>query len=257
MINLMKKHGKWIFAILAAFLMVTFSVRNPFSGTQTQDQEYGRLNGKKVTAGQITGANREIQLLGQFGLMQDVLPLVQDQNEVDRGTHWFLLVQEAVKEGFEISPSEISAAEQEVAAETLTKTLDTMGLARQDLDICIAHGLLIRKMTTLALASIPIPVPQLEFSANEELSAVRIQYVMIDGKKSTYRVGAATVATTQPTDTDIQRQFDLYKDVIATPYPADTSIAPPQAATGQPPLIDGHHFPFGYKYPDRHEGGIP
>jgi hypothetical protein len=53
----------------------------------------------------------------------------------------------------------------------------------------------------------------------------------------------------EPTPEQITKQFGLYKDISPTPPPptaASNTESPPM-----PPTIEGHQYPFSYKYPDR------
>ena len=51
-----------------------------------------------------------------------------------------------------------------------------------------------------------------------------------------------------PTEEQIKKQFELYKNVVATPQAATAEQA---ENLPTPPTIDGHTYPFGYTYPDR------
>jgi hypothetical protein len=236
----MKVHGKTILAVLGAFLMLTFTLPTFFKGLQDNGNvEVGRLDGKKVTASQISEANRELLILRQFGILPQLSYFFGDESDTDRGTHWFLLLHEATKMGIVASDAEINAAFSALLASGVTNEqfeaqLKASGLSQHDLRYCVAHGIMVFKDAILAAGGSQVPVPEVEYFANEELSTVRMQYATIDGTR-----GWKNAA--QPTEEQIKKQFELYKDVVAT-LPDATTL---------PPVIDGHTYPFGYKYPDR------
>jgi hypothetical protein len=234
--NIMKVHGKAILAVLGAFLMLTFTLPTFFKGLQDTDTEVGRLDGKKVTASQISEANREFEILRNFGILPQLSEILGDESDTDRGTHWFLLLHEASKEGIVASDADINAAfsATQLSDAELDDRLKKTSMSQHDLRFCVAHGIMVFKDAILAAGGAQVPVPEVEFFANEDLSTVRMQYATIDGTTGWKNAP-------QPTDDQIKKQFDLYKDVIPM-LPEATTL---------PPVIDGHTFPFGYKYPDR------
>ncbi len=238
MTNLMKKHGKTILAVLGAFLMLTFTLPSFLKNLQGDngDIEVGRLEGKKVRAADISEAGREFDILRRFGMLPQLGDIFGNESDTDRATHWFLLLHEATKQGIVATDTDISQAfaETHMSDADLETQLKNIGLSQHDLRACVAHGIMVLKDAILAAGSPQIPVPELEYFANEELSTVRLQYAIIDGTQ-----GWKNAA--QPTAAEINKQFDLYKDTIAT-LPDATAL---------PPVIDGHTYPFGYKYPDR------
>ncbi len=235
--NLMKNYGKGILAVLGAFLMLTFTLPTFMKNMQDPGTgEVGRLNGKKVTFAEVTQAMRELSLLRSFQVVPQALSLVREENETDRGTHWFLLVREASQSGIVAADAEIrdAVAATNLPADELASRLNDAGLSQQDLRGCVAHAIMVWKEAILAAVGAQTPAPEIEYLANEELSTVRMKYVQIDGTDGWSK-------QPQPTEEQIKKQFDLYKDIVAT-QPGTDAL---------PPLIDSHTYPFGYKYPDR------
>ena len=235
--NLMKDYGKYILAVLGVVLMMTFTLPSYLKNAQDPgNREVGCLNGKKITATEAIEASREMQILAKFQVLPQVLGLVREENDVDRGTHWLLLLREASDAGIVASDAEIRQA---VAAGQLTETefqalLKDSGLSQQDLRGCVARGLMILKSVSLAALAAQTPVPEVEYLANEELSTIRMQYAMMDGTRDWAK-------QPQPGDDQVRKQYELYKDIVATPIGSEA----------MPATIDGHTYPFGYKYPDR------
>ncbi len=94
---------------------------------------------------------------------------------------------------------------------------------------------MILKDVGLAALGRRLPSRKSNIFANEELSTIRMQYAVI-GRHA--RLGEAAAS---PAMINIRKQYELYKDIVATPVGSDSP----------PPTIDGHTYPFGYKYPDR------
>ncbi|HUO08256.1 MAG TPA: hypothetical protein VM008_08160 [Phycisphaerae bacterium] len=265
--SLVKKHGKTILAILGAFLMITFLVPSVVRNSNDVGAlEVGRLNGKKVLNREIQSANFDLTVLARFGYLGDpytpglltigsgpsgyvnvpvayLYDLGNDTHSVERGTHWFLLLQEARNVGLIPNQAEITERvnqrfpDHDKLIEILYKVNN---ITENDFRNAIGDALIIRNRAMLLTRSIPVSVPELEFYSNESFSQAQVDYTQLDAARDFADAPA-------PTPDQIQKQFDAYKSIIATPPSSPDSTTPPATL----PTINGHKFPFGYKYPDR------
>jgi hypothetical protein len=64
-------------------------------------------------------------------------------------------------------------------------------------------------------------------------------------------MGGGWEKSPEPSDDQVKKQFELYKDIVPTPIPAVVKEDMMQQPTPMPPTVNGHTYPFGYKYPDR------
>ena len=259
---ILQRHGKIIMTILGVVLMFVFAL--PAFRTKSDDERsreaIGTLNGRKVTAEMITQAQRELDLLERFPAAShgtgSFVSFLRHPNfwrtafalqsfagqDREQGLYWYLLREDARKY-IAVSVSEAD----------LTNLLAEMGLTDRDVDTALGVG---GRQNSNGLPGIitdlemvesylefllqqPRPVAAIELSADAELKKVQVSFAAFDGVQD-WQKGV------EPTDDQIKKQFDLYKGVLRTPIPEDpTSLGP------QPQEIAGHHYPFGYKYPDR------
>ncbi len=272
--NLLKKHSKTIFAVLGAFLMLTFTLPSVLKNNgDVSNVEVGRLDGKKVTNGSIQSASSDINVLARYGLLGSfnahlpsnismspgILTIGPAPNpygmqlyknvpiaylseaggtthDTERGTHWFLLFTEAQKLGLLADPAEISgwASSVEVDHDKLIQLLYKDNITESQFRGAIAQAIMIRNLAQHTMQGFPPSVPGIELLATENLATVSVDYAALDATKDFAKFP-------EPTADQIQKQFDTYKSVLAT-YPGSST---------KPATIDGHEYPFGYKYPDR------
>jgi hypothetical protein len=267
--HLMRRHGKIIMTVITAGLMLVFVVQTATTGRDSGSSgsvERGKLNGKKVLARDLNGAANDLSLLGNFVvqipsmgergmfpllrfLVDPRIPMPRDEDE--RTVYWFLCQEEARKYGIAISEDEITqtvtALREQfgVDEENTNRQLTALSRTPGDLRTAIRHARMIARLAELAVTSTVVSLPQVEFDADRSLSQANISVAMVDGSKDWEK-------SPEPTPEQIQKQFALYKDVSPTvaPPPASSGTEPP-APPVLPPTIEGHEYPFGYKYPDR------
>ena len=273
--NLLKKHSKTIFAVLGAFLMLTFTLPTVLkNGGDAGGLEVGRLNGKKVINNSIQSASANVNILAQFGLLGRVDPRLRSDitlsrgllsigdpiptpygvqffknvpiaylneaggssHDTERGTHWFLLFTEAQRLGILADPGEIAAYLPPAGPDhdQFVQKLYKSNVTEAEFRGAIAEALMIRNLAQLTMRGMPPSVPGIELFANEQLATISVDYATLDAARDFAKFP-------DPTPDQIQKQFDTYKSVLATAPDGPTRPAP----------IDGHTYPFGYKYPDR------
>lgn len=240
MTGAMRKYGKYILAFLGVVLAVAW-VGNVGSGKGGQDNssgyERGKLDGKSITNRDIHNAEQEFQLLGKIGLTQ--YGLEQMLNEKNRPEHWFLLTREARRNGISTTELEISNTMTRLglADEELQKFLTESGASEKYLRKALGDLLAVNKLIDTSIASVPVSLPQLKHMAADTRSTVQISYARLSAAKglSTFLAPGSNDA---PTEDAIRQQFENYRNVLL-----EDGV--------QPPLVQGHRYPFGYKWPDR------
>jgi hypothetical protein len=259
----MRKHGKVLLAIFGSLLMIVFVL--PQFGSNAQDPQNfvrGKLNGKKVLNRDINAHGYAVMVLQNFRtpvtlpnwgtvpipLIYQYAPFITPNQDL-QATHWYLLLKEAETYGIGVTEQEVTTVVSSMnmtEAEfntAFTALRITPGILRQ----AIREGLIVNKLQTITMNATQISLPEIEYRANLDLSRIKIAYATLDGTKDWQ-------SAPNPTDEQIKKHFDIYKDTLPTdartaPKPADPRQPAPAAPV--PPTIDGHAYPFGYKHPDR------
>jgi len=259
---ILQRHGKIIMTVLGIALMFIFALptfRGPDTNRSTMAA--GTLNGHKVTGDDVDFARAELALLQQLRLF-DLSPLYSQAGYVvnmmvpedsERPVYWYLLCKEASRYGTSyISDADARQRLTDIgySEADIAKVLHDVGLGPRELGPALSNLENVANYLQF-LANLPRPVSAMELSADRELSKLQVAYAILD-------VGKGWEQAPAPTDEQITKQFNLYKDVIRTPIPpltptttapsAESPVTPPPPL---PPLVDGHNYPFGYKYPDR------
>jgi hypothetical protein len=244
----LRRYGKIIMTFLGIVLMIVFVLPTFNQQRDNSGDTVGKLNGARVRNLDVQSAAGELQLIR--ALHRDIFLMDLDLDERHPPVHWMLLVKEAEKYGFgNIAPT-YAEIEQSlgqgyppyipgISPSELQATLRAMHAGENDLIVTFAHLSMIQQLRAFAL-NLPQPVAAVELLADQELTKVKVAYATFDATKDIKDASA-------PGPEAMQKQFDLYKGVVRTPIPTNPN-------TPLPPLpkeINGHHFPFGYKYPDR------
>lgn len=248
--ELFRKHGKWILAILGVVLMISWS---SMPGTKSdQDRgssEIGRRHGSKVTQADLNRASFDVSVLRRFGEVRPesrfaALPQEEFYNFVTNTLnrrqpelHLYLLLEEAKKYSLTATPDEINTiiSRMGLSQANFDSLFKSFNLDATSLKIAIHDYLVVTKLTDLAYGALRPSLPELKHMAADTRSQVAVNYLTLDARAPTL-----VAPPLMPTEADLQAQFAAYKDV-----------APNLDPKAQPPLINGHRFPFAYKYPDR------
>jgi hypothetical protein len=249
----MKDYGKGIMAVLGVVLMLAFALPTVFNGQGDAGTVVrGQLGGKKVMNREILSAQNDIQVLEAFrlGILfmyresldgRELLRLALDPR--DPATHLYLLLTEAQRYGLSASDEEINSVIRDhqvepgvpLTADELRTRLEKLGIPEITLREAIRHALIVRKLGQMGMEAVHVTVPELETLADSSLSRVVVDYAVMDANLGWE--GAAA-----PTPAAVEKQFNLYKDVVPLAQ---------QDPGSAPVMIDRHTYPFGYKYPDR------
>lgn len=268
-----RKWGKYYLAVMSVFLMVAFAmptISNQAGGGS--NAEIGRLNGKKVPASELRLSAYEVGMLrrlimadarlkiptdiaGVFlannifeigsaidsplrweSVQRRLTVLLASLNDREPELHFYLLQQEAIKQGMYATEQEVSNF---IAASPLTrdaaalhKFMEEHQVTEDRLRRVVGHGLAVLKLIDLANEAIQPSLPEIEHLAVESRSQVRVDYAVLDAALHYHKMP-------EPTDAQLKAHFDKYKSVLA------------RDARTNPPVIDGRKLPFGYKWPDR------
>jgi len=242
-----KKYGKLIMVIFSSALMITF-VMNSFSkggGSDPTTIIKGTLNGHKISQADLYRPTQDLEILdrlvaqakspfNELGMDMYVLRSTLDHNQ--RYLHMYLLLEEARKYGLVISPDEVDQVLRDlgISDEDYRSFLEANRLSHALVRRAIADVLAIRRLDAFAADTLAISVPQLEHLAVDTTAELQVRYVQLT-------TASAAKLDWVPAPAAQEQQFADYKGVL----PATA------ADSATPPLIAGHHYPFGYKYPDR------
>ncbi len=266
MTHIFRKYGKAIMTVFSCVLMLTFAVNSlsKGGGRSMQDTVKGTLDGKKVTVADLNRASLDLDVLQnllrlsdsprdpRYGIPDNDLgaALFTLSNMLDpheKYLHMYLLLTEAEKYGFIIPTDEVDHILQDAKVEgtdnpenggtKYAKFLSDSNIGDYVVRRAITDVLSIFKLRSSAEETLPVSVPELQHLAVDTSATMQVRYLVLDTKNAD-----AEKKDYKPAVADQEKQFAAYKGVL----PLD-----PEDTTTQPPLIGGHHYPFGYKYPDR------
>ncbi len=221
--------------VLSIVLMFVFALPT-FKGATKSDMDkavVGYIGKKKVTHDDQTRSNNELQFMRETGLFrhpayQFLVQRVKDES--DLWLYWMLIKEEAKKYASPIATQEdINEA----------AGIDIGSHSPHDVELVLGNLRCVAEYADF-LARLPRPSSEVELQADRVLRKVRVWYLTLDATRDWEQVA-------DPTDAQIQAQFNNYKSIVRTSIPA--ADEPPRI----PPDKAGHHFPFGYKYPDEVE----
>jgi hypothetical protein len=246
--SVLRRHGKIIMTILGVVLMIVFALPAFNQQRDMSGDTVGKLNGTRIRNLDVQGAAGELALLK--ALRRDLFIMDLDLDERHPPIHWLLLVKEAEKYGFGSNIPSFEEIEESlgqgfppyippISKGELDTLLRSMHAGREHVVTTFAHLAMIQQLRAFAL-NLPQPVSAVELLADEQLTKVKVAYATLDAAKD-IKDGAVPGADA------LQKQFDTYKGVVRTPVPSNPSAPLPPL----PKEINGHRFPFGYKYPDR------
>lgn len=246
----MRKYGKVILAVLGVVLMVIWMLPNKggHEGADLSKVEVGKLGGVTVTEADLYRARNDILVLQLFGerLQAARLPsgygLLRFVSELDpqhQQLHLYLLLREAQKYNL-WNPAQISNLDE------INQFIANMGLQQNQIEAiltsqhvdppifrnAIADFLTVERLNQLAYSTLQPSLPEIRHLGTALHSLVSVRYASLDASKPVAGLPAPTAA-------EIETQFNLYKEVL----PPEAGITPAE--------IQGHRYPFGYKYPDR------
>jgi len=262
--TILQKHGKIIMAILGVILMFVFALPT-FRGMSAEDlanMKVATLNGRKVTNQDVRSAEGELGMLFGLNLLGSRTQLGYSGSpdferstivisqfggeEQDRATYWMLLTEEASHYAFtSVSPEEVhravaTAVPPEEVDPIINKVLKDHGTGMLSIQVALSHLEMVEQYLSFLMSMGPRPITAYELRGDEDLRKVNLKFAAIDGTTGWVQASA-------PAADQLGKQFDLYKHTVRMPMPpADAESPGPQ-----PAAIDGHNYPFGYKYPDR------
>jgi hypothetical protein len=327
--ELLKKHGKIIMTIVSVALMFVFAMpafQQNRSRTDIDKEAVGWIDGKKVSRDDLARASAELQILQEFGFLPPGWIENQSGEDNQPAMYWILVTKEAERYAYNpISPEAavtqaVENLKQKDPSIDAAKVNDRLQSEFHNANSVTLAQVVSRFQMFLSyrrmLSNMPVPVSQMELSADRELRKVEVQYVPVAAARDWQKIPDARVTPEQ-----LKTQFEAYKDTLATPIPVAPQDAPyflgldqddiglyaligypddinnaahvhqneiipwdgskVEQILGQgflvlsgggrpnltpvqigmdlhgqliaplPPEINGHHFPFGYKQPDR------
>ena len=229
-------------AVLGVLLMVTFLVGYSYqSGMGGTGDAFvlGRLHGQPLTKGKLTQARIDIRVLRNLPALADMglYPMWLSQRSQTRAAvQFYLLLKEAQAAGFFPDIGDINLL---VKQKTLRKQIGELlannsNFAQPNVVQALEDLTTIDQLQVFIGGACRPSAPQLAHFVSELGTSVKVRYA---------RMRATDTAGSMPTPgmAELQHLFAAYRTTL--PWTADSPT--------RPPLINGHRYPFGYRYPDR------
>lgn len=233
--KLMRKYSKPLMAFFGVLLMVTFLVGYTFtSGLGSRENGFilGSLNGESITTGSLTQVRIDLRILHYLRLR----PLwLSNRNGSNGPLQFYLLLDEARRSGFQASPDQVRSdlknkqllSAVQALAESTQYAFPAVAKALEDMDT-------VNNMVNFVSGAALPSRPQVLHFMSRLFSSVKVVYVRLNAVDGVDHVPA-------PSKGLLTKLFAAYRNVL--PWTAGSSVPPP--------LINGHHYPFGYRFPDR------
>lgn len=241
--NFFRKYGKWMLPVLGVVLMILWLGPQPGSGGGNGAKvTIGDLNGTEVTNADLDQTKFDLELLMNvrragfqvYGgdIARQLRSFgIHDRLDPDRPDLHFFLLQHEARNNYNLTASELEV--DDVLRQIPRDILQTAGLVdSRPLREAIRHALVVEKLDNLALPALEPSLPEIKQTAADMGSRAAARYVLLNAQN-------VPPGAPEPTAAEIAAHFDRYKNVL------------PETARTNPPEIDGHRFPFGYKMPDR------
>jgi hypothetical protein len=237
----MRKYSKPMMAVLGVLLMVTFLVGYSYqSGMGGSGDAFvlGKLNGQPLTKGALTQARIDIRILrnlpalGEMGLY----PMWLSRHSDTRAAiQFYLLLREARESGFFPDIGDINLlVKQKTLRKQIGELLANSNFAQPNVVQALEDLTTIDQLQVFIGGACRPSSPQLAHFISELGTSVQVRYA---------RMRASDTAGSMPAPgaAQLQSLFAAYRATL--PWG--------QGSPTPPPLINGHRYPFGYRYPDR------
>ena len=234
MYHLLKQHRRHLLAIATALLMVAFLL--PLRNTGGNDFVIGEVYGKSLHASEVQRTNyfwnllrQKIYVQSQMGLMpvgyelgQYAVQQIEEKSEL-----FALLVAEAHKQGAYVSDEMLREKHQSLIFAPDLNMADPA--VANNVNGALRDLLMVEQAFDRALSAIRVSAPMRDHEIATRMQQVKLAVV-------DFRAADFMNQVPQPTNDQLQQQFDKYKDVLPP--------APGQSAKDNP-------FGFGYRFSDR------
>ncbi len=233
--KLMRKYSKPLMAFFGVLLMVTFLVGYTFTsglGSRGNGFILGSLNGRSITTGSLTQVRIDLRILRYLRLRPLWLGGRSDSND---SLQFYLLLNEARASGFQASPDQVRSELRnkqlltvvQHLADTTQYAFPAIAQALDDLDT-------VNNMVNFVSGAAMPSRPQVLHFMSRLFSTVKVVYVQLRAANAVDHVPA-------PSQAALTRLYQAYRHVF--PWTPGSSAPPP--------LINGHRYPFGFRFPDR------
>ncbi len=233
--KLMRKYSKPLMAFFGVLLMVTFLVGYTFtSGLGSRENGFilGSLNGRSITTGSLTQVRIDLRILQYLRLRP---PWLGDRSNSNDSLQFYLLLNEARANGFQASPDQVRS---ELRNKQLLAAVQNLADSTQYAFPAIAQAMddmdTVNNMVNFVSGAAQPSRPQVLHFMSRLFSTVKVVYVRLRAVNAVDHVPV-------PSQGALTRLYQAYCHVF--PW-APGSSAPP-------PLINGHRYPFGFRFPDR------
>ncbi|MGC9259585.1 MAG: hypothetical protein ACP5I8_05815 [Phycisphaerae bacterium] len=239
--KLMRKYSKPMMAFLGVLLMVTFLVGYSYqSGMGGSGDAFvlGKIHGRPLTKGDLTTARIDIRILRNLPALADtgLYPMwLSRRSDTRAAIQFYLLLREARQAGFFPDTNDINfLVQQKTLRQEIGQLLANSNFAQPNVIAALEDLTTIDQMQLFISGAGMPSSPQLAHFISELGTSVQLRYVRMEASDT-------AGSMPPPTAAQLQNLFNTYQSTL--PWNS-TSPTPP-------PLINGHRYPFGYRYPDR------
>ncbi len=240
--KIMRKYSKPLMAVFGVLLMVTFLIGYSVqSGVSSAAAGYtlGTLGKTSITSGMLTGVSVDIRILRSLETaspqLEEGLLWLDTSQEGHGALQFYLLLHEATREGFTASDQQVQYLLQDKSLHKAAGELIAGGSYVSDNIVqALRDYQSIQNLAFFAADAAQPSEPQLLHFMSRRLSKVQVQYVCLQARAAAARMPAPSAAL-------VSQLYQTYRTVVA--WSPD--------AGNLPPRLNGHRYPFGYRYPPR------
>ncbi len=239
--KLMRKYSKPMMAFLGVLLMVTFLVGYSYqSGMGSSGDAFvlGKIHGHPLTKGDLTTARIDIRILRNLPALETtgLYPMwLSRRSDTRAAIQFYLLLREARQAGFFPDTGDINfLVKQKTLRREIGELLANSNYAQPNIIEALEDLTTIDQMQLFISGAGMPSAPQLAHFISELGTSVQVRYARM-------RASDTAASMPPPTAAQLQTLFNTYRAIL----PWNSADSTP------PPLINGHRYPFGYRYPNR------
>ncbi len=235
--GLMHKLSKPLMVLLGVLLMVTFLVGLSLNrmGGGNANFVVGDLNGHPLTSSDLQPARFDVTVIRRLPFLQAQASWLDPRGRFRASLQFYLLLREARQNGFfpDTDVARQWLADFKPLRQEVGEFLSHSEYAPENVLQAIADLEAVDRLAGFVSRAAAPSRPQLLHYLSRAASSIRIAYVKLSA--------ADIAAMPAPSLALVKHLFQTYRTVLRW-SPGSRS---------RPPLLDGHRYPFGYRYPDR------
>ena len=234
--TLMRKYSKPLMAFFGVLLMVVFLAGYSYTsgmGKGGSSFVVGKVGGRPLATGTLTIPTIDVKILRRIN--PEMVSWLTQRSSTDAAIQFYLLLREARRNGF---LPDYNAAAQELNNKQVQKRLQTVmrnsNYVAQNIVQALGDYNAVEALAKFVYGAAQPSDPQLAHTISELESSLQIGYIRLRATEQASAMPAPSAAL-------LQTLFKTYR----TTLPWNENL------TAKPPKINGHRYPFGYRYPNR------